>query len=231
MDRAARLHAVTEDLRRAGDRGRTAGQLAARLEVTTRTVKRDISTLQAAGIPIGARPGPGGGYFIAGEASLPAVNFTVAQAMALAVALATSQDAPFARDGQAALEKLLDVMDPASRERVEELGAKVWVRGADRSTATIRHAIEEGVERGRVVSLGYSDADGLRSDRRVEPHMLAHTGGHWYLIGWCLTRNDVRWFRLDRVTDAAVTTQSYEPRDPAVFGEPPKDAFAVRGSP
>ncbi|NMN95149.1 helix-turn-helix transcriptional regulator [Antrihabitans stalactiti] len=229
MQRAARLHAIMEELRRVGDRGRTAEQLAHLLEVTTRTIKRDIATLQAAGSAIAAQAGPGGGYFLIGQPSLPPVNFTSAQAVAIAVALAMNRDAPYAQDGRAALAKLLDVMDPASRQQVEKVGARVWVRGADGSAATIRRAIEEGVERNLVVSLGYTDGDGNRSLRRVEPQLLAFTDGHWYVIGWCLTRNAVRWFRLDRVTDAAVTTRQFEPRDPAVFGEPPADAFPIRG--
>ncbi|MBJ8343064.1 YafY family protein [Antrihabitans sp. YC2-6] len=228
MQRAARLHALTEELRRGAERGRTADQLAVRLEVTTRTVKRDISALQSAGVPIESRAGPGGGYFLDRAASLPAVNFTVAQAIAIALALAMNRDAPFAEDGRAALAKLLDVMDPESRRRAEEVGARVWVRGSAHSSSAIRRAIEECVERRRLVSLRYLDDDGVRSDRRVEPHMLAHTGGRWYLIGWCRTRDAVRWFRLDRVADAATTSESFEPRPADVFGEPPRDAFAVR---
>lgn len=228
MKRSARLHALSEDLRRAADRGRTAEQLAARLEVTTRTVKRDVATLQSAGVPIESRAGPGGGYFLAAAASLPPVNFTAAQAIAITVALAMNGDAPFAEDGRVALEKLLDVMDAESRRRAEELGSRVWVRGSPHSSAAIRRAVEEGVESGRVVSLRYVDDEGNRSDRRVEPHMLAHTGGHWYLLGWCRTRAGVRWFRLDRVSEATVTTDTFDRRDPAVFGEPPRDAFAVR---
>ena len=229
MQRAARLHAITEELRRAGDRGRTAEQLAHLLEVTTRTIKRDVATLQSAGSAIAAQAGPGGGYFLIGQPSLPPVNFTAAQAVAIAVALAMNRDAPFAQDGRAALAKLLDVMDDVSRQQVEEVGARVWVRGADSSVATIRRAIEQGVERNRVVSLGYTDAEGNRSLRRVEPHLLAYSNGRWYVIAWCLTRNAVRWFRVDRVSDAAVTTTPFEPRDPAIFGEPPADAFPIRG--
>jgi predicted DNA-binding transcriptional regulator YafY len=229
MQKSARLHAIAEELRRVGDRGRTADQLADLLEVTSRTVKRDIATLQSAGSPIAAQAGPGGGYFLIGQPSLPPVNFTAAQAVAIATALAMNRDAPFAQDGRAALAKLVDVMDTASRRQVEEVGARVWVRGSDSPAATIRRAIEQGVERNRVVSLGYTDGDGNRSLRRVEPHLLIYTYGRWYIVGWCLTRDAARWFRVDRVTDAAVTTTRFEPRDPAIFGQPPADAFPIRG--
>lgn len=226
VDRSARLHAISEELRRVGARGRTADQLASMLEVATRTVKRDIAALQVAGVPIAARTGPGGGYTIVGQPTLPPVNFTAAQAVALAAALAANQDAPFADDGRAALAKLLDVLDPIARARVESISARVWVRGAG-SNASVRRAIEQGIAEDRVVSIGYVDGDGARTDRRIEPHMLAYTSGHWFVLAWCRSVDAPRWFRLDRIGKAAVTRDGFEPRDPAIFGEPPPDAFAV----
>ena len=73
------------------------------------TVKRDVSALQQAGVPIWATAGPGGGYALDAAATLPPVNLTPAQAVAVAVALAEAPDAPFAVDGRAALQKVLDV--------------------------------------------------------------------------------------------------------------------------
>ena len=230
MDRASRLHALTEELRRAGDRGRTAGQLATRLEVTTRTVKRDIATLQAAGVPVWARSGPGGGYGISGRPTLPPVNFTPAQAVAVASALQAAGDtAPFAADGRAALAKLLDVMDPGSRAEVEALGARVWIRG-DRSVeagATVRRVVEEGLRRNLAISLHYRDGEGNDSERVVEPHLLVHTSGSWFLVAWCRTRGAVRWFRLDRIATATTTRDRFEPRAEDTFGVPPPDARRI----
>lgn len=230
MDRAARLHALTEELRRAGDRGRTAEQLAAQFEVTTRTIKRDIAVLQSSGAPIWATAGPGGGYGIIGNGTLPPVNFTPAQAVSVALALTAFRDAPFATDGRAALAKLLDVMDAESRERVHRLGAKVWIRRDDDTASAeprIRRVVEDAVQRELLVSLRYVDRDGERTDRVVEPHLLAHTRGSWFLVAWCLSRAGVRWFRLDRVSDATLTGRSFVPRDPSLFGEPPADARSV----
>jgi predicted DNA-binding transcriptional regulator YafY len=204
--------------------------LAALFEVTTRTIKRDIAVLQSSGAAIQATAGPGGGYGIIGNGMLPPVNFTPAQAVSVALALRACRDAPFSTDGRAALAKLLDVMDEESRERVERLGAKVWIRrDADSGGAEprIRRVVEVGVQRDLMVSLRYVDRDGGRTERVVEPHLLAHTRGSWFLVAWCLTRSGVRWFRLDRVSDATLTGRSFVPRDPALFGEPPGDARTV----
>ena len=228
MNRTDRLHALTEELRRAGSRGRTAQRLAAWLEVSTRTVKRDVSALQQAGVPIWASAGPGGGYVLDAAATLPPVNLTPAQAVAVAVALAGATDAPFAADGRAALEKVLDVLGPRARAEAERLGGRVWVRGRPAGRPDPASVVEEALARRRVVALSYRDRAGTSSRRRVEPHLLARDGEHWYLVGWCRERDAPRWFRWDRVEAADLTREPAPDRDPAVFGTPPDDARSVR---
>lgn len=230
MNRAARLHALVEELRRWGERGSTCAHLAAEFSVTTRTIKRDIETLMMSGAAIEARSGPGGGYRLVGRATLPPVNFTVPQAVSIALALTTARDAPFAPDGRAALAKLLDVMGDEDRRKVAELGARVWIRTeSDTSTdaRANREAVEQGLEQSRVVSVHYADREGAQTVRAVEPHILASTGGQWFLIGWCRERDAVRWFRLDRMRRATLTIERFVPRDSAVFGQPPDDARPV----
>jgi predicted DNA-binding transcriptional regulator YafY len=232
VNRTDRLHALGEELRRAGRRGRTGAQLAATFEVSERTIKRDVSALQQAGLPVWAQAGPGGGYVLDASATLPPVNLTASQAVAVAVALAAAQDAPFAADGRAALEKILDVLGPAARGRVDRHGERLWVReGPAAPPSRAGAAVERGLLDRRVLALRYRDGQGRPSRRRVEPHLLARTGGHWYLIAWCLDRDAPRWFRWDRIEDAAVTAQIAPDRDPAVFGEPPDDARPVRRGP
>src|SRR5512141_2627226 len=108
MKRTERLCAVAEALRRAGDRGLTAAQLAADVDVSVRTVKRDLEALASAGLPIWGRPGPGGGYGMSEGASLPPVNFTPAQALAISAAVAAAGGAPFADSARSAVHKILD---------------------------------------------------------------------------------------------------------------------------
>jgi predicted DNA-binding transcriptional regulator YafY len=229
MNRTDRLHALSEELRRAGARGRTAERLAGWLEVSTRTIKRDVAALQQTGLPIYATAGPGGGYVLDGSATLPPVNLTPAQAVAVAVALAGAPDAPFATDGRAALEKVLDALGPGARREAERLGGQVWVRSNDgRRRPGPAAAVEEALLRRRVVAIRYRGGSGEVSRRRVEPHLLARTGDRWYLVAWCQDRQAPRWFRWDRIETADLTTEPVPERDPAVYGTPPPDAHAVR---
>ncbi|MGY1635105.1 helix-turn-helix transcriptional regulator [Geodermatophilus sp. SYSU D00742] len=228
MNRTDRLHALTEELRRAGPRGRTADRLARWLEVSPRTVKRDVAALQQTGVPVHATAGPGGGYVLDAAATLPPVNLTPAQAVAVAVALAGAADAPFAVDGRAALAKVLDALGPAARGEAERLGARVWLGGTGTRPPGPVAVVEEALVRRRVVAIGYRDRGGTASRRRVEPHLVARTAGSWYLAAWCRERDAPRWFRWDRIEAADLTTDPVADRDPAVFGTPPPDAATVR---
>ena len=228
MNRTDRLHALSEELRRAGRRGRTAARLAAWLEVSERTVKRDVSALQQAGLPVWARSGPGGGYVLDASATLPPVTLTPEQAAAIAVALATQPDGPYSVDGRVALEKILDVLDPEGRERAEQLAERVWVRQHAPAGPRVHPAVEQALSQRRVLVVTYRDGAGQVTRRRVEPQMLARTGDRWYLLAWCLERAAARWFRCDRIESAALTPDPAAVRDPALFGTPPPDAAPVR---
>lgn len=228
MNRTDRLHAVSEELRRAGPRGRTAQRLADWLEVSPRTIKRDVAALQQAGAPIWATPGPGGGYVLDATASLPPVNLTPSQAVALAVALAGAPDAPFAVDARAALEKILGILGPGARADAERLGGRVWVRGPEHQRPPAASVVEEAVLRRRVVAIRYRSGAGEVSRRRVEPVFLARMSGHWYLAAWCRERSGPRWFRWDRIEAADLTPEPAPEHDPALFGTPPSDAHTVR---
>ncbi|QDW61440.1 YafY family protein [Oerskovia sp. KBS0722] len=128
MNKTERLYAVAEELRRAGPGGTTGPRLARLLEVSERTIKRDVSALQQAGLPVRAQAGPGGGYVLDPSASLPPVNFTPQQAVAVAVALAAlPPGSPFAVDAATAQGKVWDALGPQARERAVALAARVWI--------------------------------------------------------------------------------------------------------
>jgi predicted DNA-binding transcriptional regulator YafY len=227
VNRTERLHAIAEALRRAGRTGRTSDSLAAEFEISVRTVKRDLAALLAQGLPMWARTGPGGGYVLDERTSLPPVNFSAAQAVALSAAVAASAGAPFADSAGAATRKVLDTMDPATRARAHELTGRVWVNvgpGAPRPVMTV---LERALTDQVTVNLTYEDRVGRASRREVEPMIFALTGGRWYLVGWCRVRRAVRWFRLDRVAAAVATRTGCPGRPIATIGAAPASARTV----
>jgi predicted DNA-binding transcriptional regulator YafY len=231
MNRTDRLYAIVEELRVAGSAGRTAAALAARFEVAPRTIKRDISALQQAGASIWATAGPGGGYVLDAAVTLPPLAFTAAEATAIAIALGAQADRPFGPEARSALVKVLGAMQPDARAAADRLASRVWIRtdeiGPERGA--VASVIDDAMRREVVVVLDYVDAQGNETERRpVEPMLFARRAGHWYLLAWCRRRRDGRWFRLDRIAAAHLTTEHVEARDMTeVFGAPPSDAAPI----
>ena len=151
MKRAERLHALSETLRRHGPRGCTAERLAEEFGVSVRTVKRNLAALDSSGVPVWSRPGPGGGYGLAARASLPPVSLSPAQAVALLAAVSAASDAPYADLASAGIQKILDVLDPRTRARADELARRVWVDTPARPGRAVRSALEEAMAEQRVV--------------------------------------------------------------------------------
>src|SRR5579871_3257415 len=110
MNRTDRLYALVEELRAHAPRTMRATELAERFEVTTRTIERDLLALQEAGVPIWAQPGPGGGYGLNVDTTLPPLNLTPAEAAAIATALAALGVMPLSGAARSALGKLAAVM-------------------------------------------------------------------------------------------------------------------------
>jgi predicted DNA-binding transcriptional regulator YafY len=235
MNRTDRLYALAEELRFAGERGRTSADLARQFEVSTRTVKRDLAALQQAGMPIWSEGGPGGGYrLLPSSTDLPAVTFTPGEAVAIAVALGSQPHLPFATDGRAALTKLLDAMQPEGRAEASGLAARVWVTGDADDRGAAARVLDESMRGGTVALIDYVDAAGGRTEQRpVEPMAFVQLVGWWYLLAWCRLRRAGRWFRLDRI-EHAVPTRRHAPERTIldVFGEPPPGAGPIsRGWP
>ena len=228
VNRTERLYAIAEELRAAGQAGRTGSWLARRLEVSTRTIKRDIDALLQAGLPLWTQAGPGGGYVL-DTATLPPLNITGAEAAAIAVALAALPALPFAVDGRSALSKVLAAMPAAERDRAEAIAARLWLRIPEAAPRpAVAKVLDEAVRRQQVVALRYVGGSGEVTERAVEPVALAATGGHWYLLGWCRLREGPRWFRTSRITSAHLTVEPAPSHDPAtLFGTPPADARPV----
>lgn len=227
MKRAERLHALTEELRRSGRRGRTARELADQFGVSVRTIVRDLDSLEVSGAPLWARPGPGGGYGLVPGSTMPPIALTPAQAVALLTAVAAAPDAPYSDLAAAGVRKVMDVLDPQTRGRAAELAGRIWVDTDPTPTRSVTSAVEEAMVQQRVVRIRYSSASGEASARDVEPILFGSTGGRWYLVACCRLRQAVRWFRISRITSATVTGTPCTGHTIEDVGPPPPSARPV----
>lgn len=210
MNRTDRLHAIVEELRAVAPRPRSARWLAQRLEVSTRTVERDMGALQQAGVPIYAEPGRAGGYVLDRARSLPPVNITPGEAVAVAVALDGLRGTPFHEAARSALVKVLAVMPERDAGLARDLAGRIQrsMRPPGRQEVPrLPEAVSTAMASGRVLRFGYVDRHGRASRRDAEP--VAYLGGprHWYLLAWCRSRRELRTFRLDRIAGPVVTAE------------------------
>ena len=135
MNRTERLYALVEELRAVAPRPRSARQLAERYEVSARTIERDILALQESGVPIYAEAGRRGGYVIDKTLTLPPLNFTAAEMVAIAVSLARDENTPFAAATRSALRKVMATASAAQTAKAGELMDRVRLIGAARPGA------------------------------------------------------------------------------------------------
>ncbi|NKS77341.1 WYL domain-containing protein [Rhodococcus hoagii] len=228
MKRAERLHALSEMLRRSGPRGCTAERLATEFGVSVRTVKRDLAALENSGALLWSRPGPGGGYGLVARSTLPPVSLSPAQAVALLTAVSAAPDAPYADLAAAGVRKIMDVLDPRTRAKADELAGRIWV-DAPPTPRTIKSALEEAMSEQHVVRIRYTSRGGDTTTRDVEPVMFAARNGQWYLIGWCRLRSEMRWFLVPRIEHATATHIPCSGHGIDEIGTPPATARPVNG--
>jgi predicted DNA-binding transcriptional regulator YafY len=209
VNRTDRLYALVEELRAVAPRVRSVRWLAQRFEVHARTIERDLSALLQAGVPIWATPGRHGGYALDPRMSLPPLNFTPAEATAIAVALAASRTAPFGAAARRALHKVATAMSPAGRQDTRELTDRIRMyTRADDAPSPVTHLLEQALTDRRVLRIDYADKDGAATSRHVEPLGFTGLDRQWYLLAWCRLRRGHRAFRLDRITAAALTDET-----------------------
>ncbi|MGE5134909.1 MAG: helix-turn-helix transcriptional regulator [Gemmatimonadota bacterium] len=227
MNRTDRLYALVEELRAVAPRPRSARQLAARYEVSTRTIERDILALQESGVPVYAETGRRGGYVLDRARTLPPLNFTAAEMMAMAVSLAAAETTPFAAALRSALRKVLAAAPAAETAQAAQLMDRVRLIGGEHprqyagaaARAAVKRArhgaaqpkpavplmLQEAIIARRVLRIGYRDRNEAVTTREVEPVAFAGMADHWYLVAWCRLRKGARAFRLDRIQAAADT--------------------------
>jgi predicted DNA-binding transcriptional regulator YafY len=209
-----------------GRRDWPGGELADRLEVSGRTIRRDIERLRELGYPVESLTGPAGGYRLAAGTAMPPLLLDDDEAIAIAVGLRTAARASVAgieETSVRALVKLEQVLPRHLRRRVSALQAATTTLPAggptvDPQSLTLIAAACRDSER---VRFAYRGRDGAESRREVEPHSLVNLGRRWYLAAWDRGRGDWRTFRLDRLSRPASTAVRFPPRD-----LPAKDAAA-----
>lgn len=228
MKRVERLQALSETLRRSGARGVTADHLASEFGVSLRTIKRDIEALDNSGLPVWSRPGPGGGYGVVAQASLPPVRLSPAESVALLAAVSAASDAPYADRAAAGVRKILDVLDPETKARADKLAHRIWVDAQDIATRVVRSALETAMAEQKVARIRYVSGSGEETRRDIEPMIFASTGGRWYLIAWCRLREATRWFMISRIGHATVTQLACNGHEIAEIGTPPDTARPLR---
>ncbi|MES3002807.1 MAG: YafY family protein [Pseudomonadota bacterium] len=199
MRRADRLFHIIQLIR--GRRLTTAAYLAQRLEVSERTIYRDIADLQVQGVPIEGEAGVG--YRLGAGFDLPPMMFTQDEAKALVASVRMAQvwlDPAMSQGAQDALGKILSVLPAQARVAAEALAVYAPPGGlpatAQRTLQTLREAVHER----RKIFINYRDVADKASERTLRPLGCFYWGKVWTLAAWCEQRNDFRSFRVDRVT-------------------------------
>jgi predicted DNA-binding transcriptional regulator YafY len=197
----------------------TGEELAERLGVTGRSVRRDIDRLRELGYPVHASTGHGGGYQLGAGAALPPLLLDPEEAVAMAVCLRLAAGGSVAGVGESALRALskLDQVMPAR--------LRSQVSAVHETTVTLTSGSDTPVEPEALMTLAracrdhehvdatYTDIRGNQTSRRLEPYQLVTTGRRWYLLAWDRDRRDWRTLRLDRMDDVRARGTTFTPRD------------------
>ena len=227
MRRADRLFAIVQALR--GGRLTTAARLAAALEVSERTIYRDMTDLQATGVPIEGEAGVG--YVMAGGYDLPPLRFPRTELVALVAGARMVRGfggAAMARAAEEALVKIEAVLPEDMARAINRIGIHVPTYKLSPLERTRVDMIEVAIARRAVLDVAYEDQKGEATRREVEPLALTFWGGHWTLIGWCRLREDFRMFRLNRMGSVALTGEVARPlRERSLKAM--RDAMIARG--
>ena len=192
-------------------------ELAARMDVTERTVRRDIDRLRSLGYPVDASAGIAGGYQLAAGSNLPPLLLEDDEALAVSLGLRLATAGTVQGMEEAALRafaKLEQVMPARLRTRVRNLHAAVLPIGPDGPGVPYDRlaALAQACRALQRLEFDYADQEGRASVRQVEPHALVSTEARWYLLAWDLGRGDWRTFRVDRIAGLPRAGARFLPR-------------------
>jgi predicted DNA-binding transcriptional regulator YafY len=201
-------------------RGTLSGaELAQRLEVDRRSIRRYITMLQDLGIPIEGVRGPAGGYRLRPGFKLPPLMFTDQEAVALTLALIAVPRLGIAVDPAAisgALAKLERVLPIPARDRVRAVQEVIALESGSPAPAAesdLVALLSYAARSHRRVQFGYRSGAGGATERIVDPYGVVNVGRRWYLAGYCHLRHDLRTFRIDRISAATMLDERFEPPD------------------
>ncbi|HJR39819.1 MAG TPA: YafY family protein [Nocardioidaceae bacterium] len=195
------------------------GELANRLEVSPRTLRRDVERLRELGYPVDAVRGTAGGYQLQAGAALPPLLLDDEEAVAIAVGLraaAGGMVAGIEETSVRALSKIVQVMPPRLRRRVDALQSytvPAAFGGGPTIDASVLSTLAMACRDDERVRFDYTPRDGETMTRTVEPHRLVSLGRRWYLVGWDLMRHDWRSFRVDRLSRPETTGTRFRQRE------------------
>lgn len=193
-------------------------ELAQRLDITPRTVRRDVDKLRGLGYPVDATVGVGGGYQLGAGAEMPPLLLDDDEVLAVAIGLqsgGTGSVIGIDESSMRALVKLRQVMPARLRHRLEALRVDIVARAPADSAVDpgVLSAIASVCHNHESLRFDYRTHDGGEGRREVEPHRLVRSGNRWYLVAWDLMRGDWRSFRVDRMTPKIPTGPRFSPRD------------------
>jgi predicted DNA-binding transcriptional regulator YafY len=194
-------------------------ELADRLEVSERTLRRDIDRLRDLGYPVDAQRGVDGGYQLAAGAALPPLLLDDDEAVALAIGLRAAAHGAVAgieESSLRALTKVVRIMPPRLRRQVDALRTATepapWSRGPTVDAALLT-VVAQAIQDEERIRFTYTARGGDETSRHVEPYRLVSLGRRWYLVAFDMTRQDWRSFRLDRLQSPRSTTIRFVPRE------------------
>src|SRR6478735_1664507 len=193
--------------------------LAGRLEVSPRTLRRDIDRLRELGYDVDAVRGVAGGYQLRAGGVLPPLLLDDEEAVAIAVGLHTVASGAVAGLEETALQSLTKVsalMPPRLRRRMDALRSQTdgipW-GGGPVIDAAVLTVLAQASRDDELLTFGYQARDAEPTHRRVEPHRLVSLGRRWYLVAYDRARQDWRSFRVDRISEPEATEVRFRPRE------------------
>lgn len=194
-------------------------ELAGRLDISPRTLRRDVDRLRELGYPVDAARGVAGGYQLQAGAALPPLLLDDEEAVAIAVSLRTAAGGAVSgieETSVRALAKLVQVLPPRLRRRVDALHTYTVpsvVGGGPRVDSAALTVIAQACRDDERLRFRYTARDGEPTGRLVEPYRLVSRGRRWYLVAWDVERHDWRTFRVDRLSDPVATGARFRPRE------------------